>query len=256
VVVQKDVLAMIREIQRELGSSILFVTHDMAVHANLADRLGIMYAGRLVEEGAHRRHLPHAAPSLHGASDRQPAAAWRHRAEGRPPGNAAQPRRSAARLPLSIPRCPRAIGHLPTRGASRWSLDAGTTRRLLPSGVGNMTELLELRSVSRTYGGGLFSRRQVRAVREVSLRLEQGRPEIFTVVGESGSGKTTLARMILGMVAPQQRHHQLPGHRPGDPPRRSGAAGLHAQGPTDLPESVRSLQPDETGRSLPVRDGA
>ena len=42
---------MIREIQRELGSSILFVTHDMAVHANLTDRLGIMYAGRLVEEG-------------------------------------------------------------------------------------------------------------------------------------------------------------------------------------------------------------
>ena len=42
---------MIREIQREMRSSMLFVTHDMAVHANLTDRLGIMYAGRLVEEG-------------------------------------------------------------------------------------------------------------------------------------------------------------------------------------------------------------
>jgi len=51
VVVQKGVLAMIHAIQRELGSSILFVTHDMSVHANLSDRLGIMYAGRLVEEG-------------------------------------------------------------------------------------------------------------------------------------------------------------------------------------------------------------
>ncbi|KGM33509.1 ABC transporter, partial [Inquilinus limosus MP06] len=51
VIVQKGVLAMLREIQQEMGSSILFVTHDMAVHANLADRLGIMYAGRLVEEG-------------------------------------------------------------------------------------------------------------------------------------------------------------------------------------------------------------
>ena len=50
VVVQKDVLAMIREAQREIGSSMLFVTHDMTVHANIADRLGIMYAGRLVEE--------------------------------------------------------------------------------------------------------------------------------------------------------------------------------------------------------------
>jgi peptide/nickel transport system ATP-binding protein len=51
VVVQKGVLAMIRDVQRELGSSLLFVTHDLAVHANLTDRLGIMYAGRLVEEG-------------------------------------------------------------------------------------------------------------------------------------------------------------------------------------------------------------
>jgi peptide/nickel transport system ATP-binding protein len=51
VVVQKGVLAMIREIQQEIGSSLLFVTHDLAVHANLCDRLGVMYAGRLVEEG-------------------------------------------------------------------------------------------------------------------------------------------------------------------------------------------------------------
>jgi len=50
VVVQKDVLGMIREIQSESGSSVLFVTHDMGVHAALSDRLGIMYAGRLVEE--------------------------------------------------------------------------------------------------------------------------------------------------------------------------------------------------------------
>jgi peptide/nickel transport system ATP-binding protein len=54
VVVQKDVLSMIREVQQEMGSSILFVTHDMSVHANMADRLGIMYAGRLVEEAPTR----------------------------------------------------------------------------------------------------------------------------------------------------------------------------------------------------------
>ena len=54
VIVQKGVLLMLREIQQELKSSVLFVTHDMAVHANLTDRLGIMYAGRLVEEGRTR----------------------------------------------------------------------------------------------------------------------------------------------------------------------------------------------------------
>ena len=51
VIVQNSVLAMIREVQRELASSLIFVTHDLAVHANLSDRLGIMYAGHLVEEG-------------------------------------------------------------------------------------------------------------------------------------------------------------------------------------------------------------
>jgi peptide/nickel transport system ATP-binding protein len=50
VIVQKDVLTMIKDIQRAIRSSLLFVTHDLAVHAHLADRLGIMYAGRLVEE--------------------------------------------------------------------------------------------------------------------------------------------------------------------------------------------------------------
>ena len=65
-----------------------------------------------------------------------------------------------------------------------------------------MSALVELDHVSRFYGGSLLARRQVMAVNDVSLRLEEGRPEIFTVVGESGSGKTTLARMILNMVLP------------------------------------------------------
>src|SRR5215472_14235818 len=51
VVVQKSVLALLREVQQEIGASLLLVTHDLTVHANLSDRLGVMYAGRLVEEG-------------------------------------------------------------------------------------------------------------------------------------------------------------------------------------------------------------
>ena len=54
VVVQKSVLGLIREAQREIRSSMIFVTHDMAVHANISDRLGVMYAGRLVEEAPTR----------------------------------------------------------------------------------------------------------------------------------------------------------------------------------------------------------
>ena len=50
VVVQRGVLQTIKEIQAESGNTVLLVTHDIAVHANVADRLMIMYAGRIVEE--------------------------------------------------------------------------------------------------------------------------------------------------------------------------------------------------------------
>jgi ABC-type glutathione transport system ATPase component len=66
-----------------------------------------------------------------------------------------------------------------------------------------MSALLEVDGVTRLYSsGGLLARRQIAAVDDVSLRLDEGKPEIMTVIGESGSGKTTLARMILNMVAP------------------------------------------------------
>src|SRR5690606_38550922 len=51
VVVQRGVLQLIRQIQAETRNTVLLVTHDMAVHANVADRVMIMYAGRIMEEG-------------------------------------------------------------------------------------------------------------------------------------------------------------------------------------------------------------
>lgn len=50
VVVQRGVIQMLKDIQRNLKNTIILVTHDMGVHANVADRIGIMYAGKIVEE--------------------------------------------------------------------------------------------------------------------------------------------------------------------------------------------------------------
>ena len=50
VVVQRGVIQMLKEIQKNLKNTIILVTHDMGVHANVADRIGIMYAGKIVEE--------------------------------------------------------------------------------------------------------------------------------------------------------------------------------------------------------------
>jgi peptide/nickel transport system ATP-binding protein len=116
VVVQKDVLAMIHEVQRELGSSMLFVTHDMAVHANLADRLGIMYAGRLVEEGRtadifraprhpYTAHLIASLPRLGDRSPKQGLAGAPPNLANPPPGCRFHPRcpRASARCRAEVP---------------------------------------------------------------------------------------------------------------------------------------------------------
>jgi ABC-type oligopeptide transport system ATPase subunit len=64
-------------------------------------------------------------------------------------------------------------------------------------------KLLDVSHVSKTFTqGGLFSRRRIEAVNDVSFQLDSERPEIFTIIGESGSGKTTLSRMILNIEAP------------------------------------------------------
>jgi peptide/nickel transport system ATP-binding protein len=106
VIVQRDVLTMIREIQRDMGSSFLFVTHDMGVHAAVSDRIGIVYAGRLVEEAPTRKlfHLPlhpytqHLVASLPRIGD----ASTRPSLEGRPPNLAMPP--EGCRF---HPRCPK-----------------------------------------------------------------------------------------------------------------------------------------------------
>jgi peptide/nickel transport system ATP-binding protein len=120
VVVQKGVLGMIREVQREMGSSILFVTHDMAVHANMADRLGIMYAGRLVEEAPTREifakplhpYTAHLIESLPRIGDIRPKEAL----GGTPPNLSAPPPgcRFHPRCPLATDICRREVPELTT----------------------------------------------------------------------------------------------------------------------------------------------
>jgi len=65
-----------------------------------------------------------------------------------------------------------------------------------------MTDLLELKNVSKIYSRGLLSRVSTTALNNVSLKLESGQPTIVTVAGESGSGKTTLAMLLLGFIEP------------------------------------------------------
>jgi peptide/nickel transport system ATP-binding protein len=115
VVVQKEVLGMISGIRREIGSSVVLVTHDLGVHAQVTDRLGIMYAGRLIEEAVtveifrnplhpYTRHLISSLPRI---GDDVP----REGLEGAPPNLADPPPgcRFHPRCPLAMEVCRRQV---------------------------------------------------------------------------------------------------------------------------------------------------
>ncbi|PYE82461.1 ABC transporter ATP-binding protein [Pseudoroseicyclus aestuarii] len=151
VVVQKDVLSLLRTVQQDMGASIIFVTHDMSVHANMADRIGIIYAGRLVEEGPTRtlftrsRHpyTAHLVASLPVIGDTRPRPAL----EGRPPSLANPPRgcRFHPRCPLAIERCAREVPPLEAVGQRHRSAcwRAEDVRPLLIPGETGQTAMVQ-----------------------------------------------------------------------------------------------------------------
>ena len=98
VVEQQNVLAMLDDIRRSLGLSVVFVTHDMSVHANMADRIGITYAGRIVEE--HPRAVHQTLAPLHRALGGEPAPHRGHQPQAGPQRPPAEPVRPADGLPL------------------------------------------------------------------------------------------------------------------------------------------------------------
>jgi peptide/nickel transport system ATP-binding protein len=108
VVVQRGVIQMLKTIQENFKNTIIMVTHDMGVHANIADRIGIMYAGKIVEEGTTEQifgnplhpYTQFLIDSLPKFGDKE----VRHSVPGSPP--------SLADLPTGCPfhpRCPHAM---------------------------------------------------------------------------------------------------------------------------------------------------
>ena len=99
--VQIQILLLLRELQRELGMSVIFVTHDIGVAVEIADRVAVMYAGRIVEIGpvARRDRARRATPTRGAAGLDRPRREARPAAR-RHPGHAAGPGAAPARLQL------------------------------------------------------------------------------------------------------------------------------------------------------------
>lgn len=213
VTTQARILEEIRALRDE-SLSMLYVTHDLAVVSEIADRVAVMYAGQVVEEATaseiftaprhpYTRRLMAAIPS--SLTERRRLVGLPGRAVGpgeRPQGCAFAPRCEFVRdiCRAAVPAL-EPVGERQTVRCVRWrELDfAGRP-------VGRPFEAVQTSAEPLLEVTDLDVRFKVRrqpdfvALSGVSLRL--ARPETLGIVGESGSGKSTLARCIAGLQAP------------------------------------------------------
>jgi len=226
VTIQAQILALLQELKAELGMGILLVTHDMGVIAAHADRVLVMYAGRIVEAADtvalfdESRH-PYTKALLRSIPQPdRPARGRLYSIPGAPPNLALELTGCRFR-----PRCANALNECAVTDPALRDEGGGhlfacinperpVTEKLGPAGLAAETgsspngsaaaPILRLENVVKEFRvtRGVFSRkaRTAHAVSGVSFEIYPG--ETFGLVGESGCGKTTISRLIVGLERP------------------------------------------------------
>ncbi|WP_232665291.1 ABC transporter ATP-binding protein [Pseudonocardia sp. TRM90224] len=205
VTTQKHVLETVRRMCSIYGSAAVYISHDMAVVADLVDRIAVMYSGRVVEAGpaaevlARPRHpytarLLMAVPDL--AGERQMLGIPGHAPSPlhRPDGCAFAPRCLLAEDRCTHERPPErqiAEGHT-ARCFKAGEVRVEPSPRVEPAVAPTPEPVLEISGLSARYG-------RKRVLEGVDLTVARG--HCTALLGESGSGKTTLSRCIAGLHA-------------------------------------------------------
>jgi len=182
VTIQAEILGLIDRLKRENGMAVLFITHDMAVVAQMADRVVVMYRGDVVEEGTVSAIF-------------------------------AAPQQAYTRALLAaVPK----LGEMRGRAAPEPMRILGSGERPAVAAVaasGKIEPLLEVSHLTTRFPvrGGVLRRTvaKVHAVEDVSFSVGKG--QTLSLVGESGCGKSTCGRSILRLVEAESGTVQLDG---------------------------------------------
>ncbi len=200
VTIQAEILQLIRNLQAEMQMGVLFITHDMGVVAEMADRVLVMYRGEKVEEGE--------APTVFA----RPAHPYTRALLSAVPKLGAM---AGTDLPAKFPLVRVEGGERHEHADGRTDTPAATAR---PDASASAQPILRVRDLVTRFDvpGGLFGRptRRVHAVERVSFDLYPG--ETLALVGESGCGKSTTGRSLLRLVESQSGTIEFAGQNIGE----------------------------------------
>ncbi len=181
VTIQAEILALMNRLKKETGTAVIFITHDMAVVAQMADRVVVMFRGEKVEEGPVEQIFAHPQHEY------------------------------TKNLLAAVPR----LGDMRGKSAPEPLHLMGQEQQdheYVPPKVSDEV-LLEVENLTTRFPvkGGFFRRTvaQVHALENVSFKIQKG--ETLSLVGESGSGKSTCGRSILRLVEPTSGSVKLEG---------------------------------------------
>ncbi|MDQ3867524.1 MAG: ABC transporter ATP-binding protein [Actinomycetota bacterium] len=232
--VEAEVLDLVAALREEFSTSVLFISHNLAVIAKMCERVGVLYAGKLVEEGpaddvfADPRH-PYTVGLLR-CIPRRGVRKDEKRLDtipgSLPPLGAHLPAcvfvdRCGLAQPVCGEKAPPPYEVSPTRRSRChfWEIAHEvpyTAAEGKPAPQGRQGEerapVIELEHVNKTFRQ---EGAEIRALADVTLSLRPG--ETLGLVGESGSGKTTLARVLLGLTEPDPESRLELDDRPLEP---------------------------------------
>ena len=193
VTVQKTILELIKSLQQQNNMGVIFITHDLGIVADIADKILVMYKGQIVEQGKAKDIL---------LSPQHPYT--KALLACRPAGNTKGKRLPVVSDFMETENKLQAANYKPQEADHDVNSQLDSANKLLTTNQKPQTTILEVKNLHVHFpiNKNLFGKvnQYFKAVDDVSFTVAQG--DIVGLVGESGCGKTTLGRSILQLIKP------------------------------------------------------